>query len=82
MEKKRQSHTHSQDDRFSKFMFGDRKGAMPHNHNHREVPNNKTSTFDVESIIENIVKLKDSSQNLKPLIQMVYPFVEQFLKKK
>jgi hypothetical protein len=68
------------DDRFSRMMFGDRGGSM--RGNHHSVPDSNSSSLDIESIIENISKLRDSSQNLKPLIQMVYPFVQGFLKKK
>jgi hypothetical protein len=68
------------DDRFSRMMFGDRRESMRGNH-HRE-PDNNSSSLDIESIIENISKLRDSSQNLKPLFQMVYPFVQGFLNKK
>lgn len=68
------------DDRFSRMMFGDRRENI--RGNHHSVPDNNSSSLDFESIIENISKLRDSSQNLKPLIQMVYPFVQGFLKKK
>jgi hypothetical protein len=68
------------DDRFSRMMFGDRRENKRGNH-HRD-PDNNPSSLDIESIIENISKLRDSSQNLKPLFQMVYPFVQGFLKKK
>ena len=80
MEKERAHHKQSPDDRFSRMMFGDRRGSM--HSNHHEVPNSNQNSLDFESLIENIVKLKDSSQNLKPIVQMVYPFVEKFLKKK
>lgn len=69
-----------QDDRFSRMMFGDRRQSVQDNR-HR-VPESNSSSLDIESILENISKLKDSSQNLKPLFQMVYPFVQGFLKKK
>jgi hypothetical protein len=68
------------DDRFSKMMFGDRREGL--RGNHHSVPDSNPSSLDIESIIENISKLRDSSQNLKPLFQMVYPFVQGFLKKK
>jgi hypothetical protein len=68
------------DDRFSRMMFGDKRESI--RGNHHSVPDSNSSTLDIESIIENISKLRDSSQNLKPLIQMVYPFVQGFLKKK
>ncbi len=68
------------DDRFSRMMFGDKRESVQGKHG--SVPQSNPSTLDIESIIENISKLRDSSQNLKPLIQMVYPFVQGFLKKK
>lgn len=68
------------DDRFSRMMFGDRRGSLRGNHDSGSQSN--PSSLDIESIVENISKLRDSSQNLKPLIQMVYPFVQGFLKKK
>lgn len=68
------------DDRFTRMMFGNRKESMRVKH-HSDSQSNPSS-LDIESIIENINKLRDSSQNLKPLFQMVYPFVQGFLKKK
>lgn len=68
------------DDRFSRMMFGDKRESI--RGNHHSVPDSNSSSLDIESIFENISKLRDSSQNLKPLIQMVYPFVQGFLKKK
>jgi hypothetical protein len=68
-----------QDDRFSRLMFGDRRESIESKHNNTQF--NPTS-LDIESILDNINKLRDSSQNLKPLLQMVYPFVEGFIKKK
>jgi hypothetical protein len=68
------------DDRFSRMMFGDRRESIRGNHD--SVPQSNPSSLDIESIIENISKIRDSSQNLKPLFQMVYPFVQGFLKKK
>lgn len=68
------------DDRFSRMMFGDRRESI--RGSHHSVPDSNPSSLDIESIIENISKLRDTSQNLKPLFQMVYPFVQGFLKKK
>jgi hypothetical protein len=68
------------DDRFSRMMFGDRRENIRGNQD--SVPQANPSSLDIESIIENISKLRDSSQNLKPLFHMVYPFVQGFLKKK
>ncbi|MEH7181216.1 hypothetical protein [Neobacillus vireti] len=67
-------------DPFSKLMFGDRAESMQRSR--QDVPNSNQNSLDFESIVENIVKLKDSSQNLKPLFERVYPYVQQFLKKK
>jgi hypothetical protein len=69
-----------QDDRFTRMMFGERRESIGSKH-HNQTPSNPSS-LDIESILDNINKLRDSSQSLKPLIQMVYPFVEGFLKKK
>jgi hypothetical protein len=80
MGKDNHTHNHSSDDRFSKLMFGDRKPGM--SRRHHDVPKDDQSTLDLGSLLDNIDKLRDSSQNLKPLFQMVYPFVQQFLKKK
>jgi hypothetical protein len=68
------------DDRFSRMMFGDRRESI--RGNHPSVPDSNPSSLDIESILENIGKIRDSSQNLKPLFQMVYPLVQGFLKKK
>ncbi|MFJ5760111.1 hypothetical protein ACIQAA_13475 [Neobacillus sp. NPDC093182] len=68
------------EDPFSRMMFGDRRESI--RGKHHSFPQSNPSSLDIESIIENISKLRDSSQNLKPLLQMVYPFVESFLKKK
>lgn len=70
----------NKEDRFSKLMFGESRTGM--SRRDHEVPKHTTSSLDLESLFDNIGKLKDSSENLKPLIQMVYPFVQQFLKKK
>jgi hypothetical protein len=70
----------NRDDRFSRMMFGDRRESI--RGKHHSVHQSNSSSLDIESIIENISKLRDSSQNLKPLLQMVYPFVQGFLKKK
>jgi hypothetical protein len=80
MEKERNDQKQSQGDPFSRMMFGDRRGST-HSNNHK-VPNSNQNSLDFESLFENIVKLKDSSQNLKPIVQMVYPYIEKFLKKK
>ncbi|WP_419888710.1 hypothetical protein ACN6MT_26450 [Neobacillus niacini] len=69
----------NRDDRFSRMMFGKQKESVRGNHGS---PQFNPSSLDIESIIENISKLRDSSQNLKPLFQKVYPFVQGFLKKK
>jgi hypothetical protein len=68
------------DDRFSRMMFGDRGESK--RGKHHSVPQSNSSSLDMESIIESISKLRESSQNLKPILQMVYPFVQGFLKKK
>jgi hypothetical protein len=73
-------HRQSPDDRFSRMMFGNRRDDL-RNHHH-EAPNSNQSSINIESLIDSVGKLRESSQNLKPLIQMVYPFVEQFFKKK
>lgn len=80
MEKDRQRNEHDQSDRFSRLMFGDRR--EPTRHRHHEETKTNLSSLDYQSIIDNVVKLRDSTQNLKPLLQMVYPFVEKFMKKK
>lgn len=67
-------------DRFSRMMFGEKSGRLRGNQDSR--PQANPSSLDIESIIENVGKLRESSQNLKPLIEMVYPFVQGFLKKK
>ena len=67
------------DDPFSRMMFGDRRERTRGNHG---VPQSNPSSLDIDFIMENINKLRESSQNLKPLFEMVYPFVQGFLKKK
>ena len=80
MEKERNRHHQNQEDRFSRMMFGNSsEGIRTNSH---KAPDSNPSSVNLEAILDNIGKLKESSQNLKPLIQMVYPFVEQFLKKK
>ncbi len=80
MEKERNRHQQSPNDRFSRMMFGDKRDGM--RTNSYDSPDSHPSSIDFEAIFDNIGKLKESSQNLKPLIQKVYPFVEQFFKKK
>ena len=72
--------TNHRDDPFSRMMFGDRREGEQGNHH--STPESNPSTFDIDSLVDNLSKLRDSTKNLKPLIQMVYPFVEGFLKKK
>ena len=78
MENERNRHNQNPEDRFSRMMFGNSSEGMrtnPHN-----APDSNPSSVNLEAILDNIGKLKESSQNLKPLIQMVYPFVERFFK--
>lgn len=72
--------TNHRDDPFSRMMFGDRREGE--RGNHRSTPESNPSSFDIDSLVDNLSKLRDSTKNLKPLIQMVYPIVEGFLKKK
>ncbi|MFP7295780.1 hypothetical protein [Neobacillus niacini] len=68
------------EDRFSRMMFGGKRDN--YRGTRHSVPESNPSSLDIESIIDNISKIKESSENLKPLFQMVYPFVQGFLKKK
>ncbi|MEH7253490.1 hypothetical protein V7111_15290 [Neobacillus niacini] len=80
MEKEKYRHHQNPEDHFSRMMFGNRSEDMrttPH-----KVSDSNPSSINLEAIFDNIEKLKESSQNLKPLVQMVYPFVERFLNKK
>ena len=80
MENQKQNHQMEDDDRFARFMFGPRREM------NRKVEPTSTETkqpsIDYSALMENIDILMRSTENLKPLVKKVYPFVEQLWKKK
>ncbi|MFJ5714949.1 hypothetical protein [Neobacillus sp. NPDC093127] len=67
-------------DPFTAFMFGRRRGH-PHREQYQEQAYNQ-STINYEELMRHIDTLVVSFQGLKPLFQQVYPFIEQIWKKK
>ncbi|WP_066071126.1 hypothetical protein [Neobacillus soli] len=71
---------HEYQDRFTSFMFGGR-GDYQQKEQHEE-PIIKQPTINYEELMVNIDTLMESLQGFKPLFKKVYPFIEQFWKKK
>jgi hypothetical protein len=67
-------------DRFDRFMFG--PGRVHQHETKKEKKRSNPSSPDIGSILENFDTLMESAQNLKPLVNKVYPIVERFWKKK
>ena len=70
----------TEQDRFTSFMFGSRRRNQPHQQHQEPVQNQ--STINYEELMMNIDALYESVQGLKPLFNKIYPFIEQFWKKK
>lgn len=67
-------------DPFTAFMFGRRRGHPPREQYQEQAYNQ--STINYEELMMHIDTLVASVQGLKPLFQQVYPFIEQIWKKK
>ncbi|MFF2446183.1 hypothetical protein ACFVSW_03695 [Neobacillus sp. NPDC058068] len=67
-------------DPFTALMFGRRRGH-PHHVQNQEQVNNQTN-INYEELMMHIDTLWESVQELKPLFQQVYPFIQQIWKKK
>lgn len=67
-------------DRFNRFMFGE--GRVHQQETIKDSRKSNPSSPNIGVILENIDVLMESAQNLKPLINKVYPLVERFWKKK
>jgi len=82
LEDQEESQEHFEQDRFTRLMFGPRREPHHnHPHHHQESTHNQ-STIDYGELMMNIDTLMESVRGLKPLFQKVYPFIEQFWKKK
>ncbi|WP_342430253.1 hypothetical protein [Neobacillus sp. FSL H8-0543] len=73
-------HINKSHDRFSSLMFGPSKNVERMVNKEEARPNE--SSIDIAGLIENYDKLMNSIQNLKPIFNKAYPFVERFWKKK
>ncbi|MGX6442260.1 hypothetical protein ACWM35_03350 [Neobacillus sp. K501] len=80
MDEEVQNKERSDGDRFNRFMFG--PGRAHHTEAVKEKERSNPSSPDIVAILENVDSLMKSAQNLKPLINKVYPLVERFWKKK
>lgn len=70
----------SHEDMWTNFMFGSGPRHPPNIHQHERQTNQ--SYINYEELMANIDTLMVSVQNLKPLFQKVYPYIEQIWKKK
>ncbi|MDP4172126.1 MAG: hypothetical protein Q8906_16060 [Bacillota bacterium] len=66
-------------DPFTRFMFG--PGRNEDVENTEDLRQHKGDTINFEELMTNFDALMDSAGKLKPLLQKVYPFVEQIWKK-
>lgn len=80
MEEKEQNMERNDDDRFNRFMFG--PGRAHHRNTEKESKRSNPSSLDIGAILGDIDVLMKSAQNLKPLLNKVYPLVDRFWKKK
>jgi hypothetical protein len=78
MDEDKQNNEVLPEERFARFMFG---GKREHRSEQQTQTNNQSS-IDYGTILENIDILMESAQNLKPVFNKVYPYIEQFWKKK
>lgn len=67
-----------EEDHFSRFMFGSRRYSKEE----KIAPEPVQPAIDYGELMIHIDALVESAQNLKPLVQHLYPKVLQFLKKK
>lgn len=70
----------SQGDRFSNFMFGGTRREEEERIEEQEFHSNQ-SFINFEELMGSIDSLVESVQNLKPLFQKIFPFVEKIWKK-
>ncbi|MEW9053687.1 MAG: hypothetical protein AB2392_21175 [Neobacillus sp.] len=77
MDEDKQNNEVLPEDRFARFMFGEKR-----EHRSQQQPTNNQSSIDYGTLLENIDILMESAQNLKPVFKKVYPFIEQLWKKK
>lgn len=72
------------EDHFDRFMFGPARGKQQGNPHLRHQGRNQPEqpNIDVDQLMMNIDTLVESVQNLRPLFQKVYPYIEQIWKKK
>jgi hypothetical protein len=69
------------EDRFTDFMFGQRRGHHQRIEPQQEINPNQ-NYIDYEQLMFHIDSLIESTKNLKPLFQKFQPYVEQIWKKK
>ncbi|EIJ81863.1 hypothetical protein PB1_02950 [Bacillus methanolicus PB1] len=69
-----------EDDPFTRFMFGPRRRPSERKtqNNHSK---NTVDQIDYMLLMENIDMLLDSAKQLKPLLNKITPFINQFIKK-
>lgn len=79
------------DDRFSRFMFGERRARRENDTAEKtgeieEIfknnPNGSTPDIPYWELIEKIDNIMTTLSNFKPLVQKVTPFIEKFISKK
>lgn len=80
MDEEVQNKERNDGDRFNRFMFG--PGRIQHHETKKEKNQSSSSSPDIGAILENVDSLMKSAQNLKPLINKVYPLVERMWKRK
>lgn len=68
-------------DRFTSFMFGSRSEQYQKD-DHHHGPSTNPSSLDYEELMINIDTLMESIRGFKPLLEKVYPYIENILKKK
>ncbi|MFK9094645.1 hypothetical protein [Bacillus salipaludis] len=82
LERQVESQEHLVQDRFTNFMFGPLREQHQNHHQPHQEPIQNQSTIDYGELMMNIDNLMESVRGLKPLFLKVYPFIEQFWKKK
>ncbi|MFJ7729367.1 hypothetical protein ACIQXV_25005 [Neobacillus sp. NPDC097160] len=82
LERQVESQEHIVQDRFTNLMFGPRREPHQNHHQPHQEPIQNQSTIDYGELMMNIDNLMESVRGLKPLFLKVYPFIEQFWKKK
>lgn len=80
MEEKQNRNDLGREDRINNFMFGTRSGMDQGRH--PEALETKQSTIDYEELMIHIDTLMESTKDLKPLFQKMYPLIGKIWPKK